>query len=1425
MSKRFLSYGKVLAFALYTALAVTAVSCSKKEETTGEESGVIVPGEIVKMQFAASFADTFVESKAALNDLKPVWQEGDGISLFDPEGVARDLTLKSMDGGSAVFEGDAEMSGPYAAVYPRFAEAAYEGGKIIAEIPATQVFGGPGIAKDALVSVAYTQKASSAGKAELDFRNVCSIINFALGDNITAVTLLSNDGSPIAGKVSIDPASGAATVIDGTDRITLKPSGETFPSGIHYACVLPGEYECLKLIYSFKGELRKGEWEAEGQVSLEKNMAYKLGEIIETQHNYYIGNADELMAWIGDKANWNPEGETVYITGDIDLKDAEWTPLSDSYPGVIEGNGHKISHFHISGTSTEKYRGFFNVKYAKTVRNLIFGSVDGKTYDGSSYIKLGYTSATDAWVYAGIFTYVSADIIGVTSFVPVTVTSSCNTKTRAGGIGCWIEKNDITIEDCHNYGTVTLENFTATSKTLPTAGILGGIGEGATVLIRNCVNHGDVIAKNINCRAIGGIVGFSYAAHDRISLEDCVNEGEVKMLYSATHGTYFCIGGIMGQALSTAGVNPVFITSCTNRGKVYSEAMHQHYVGGILGQAEGAQVMLCTNEGDVEIDHTAHATTRFQYIGGIVGGTKSGGDDNIIRNNTNKGNVSMKVASSGHNATPGSSSDTGFYGVNAGGILGFSGDTNILADNINEGSVIAENAFSASNASYPSIVHAGGILGYDMGPVGNFAGNVFKGYVEANTTTSTSVPSQAYAGGQVGHLMLSTILSGSCSGTVKASVADAGSSVYAGSIAGYNDATIASCSFGGSVNGVQASETNTVGGGAAPINTSDNPGGGGGVFATSTTEINFPGSGFSTSLLTVTTGEEAVDVTKQNLDWLDGNIPESIDAGASTFITLKPLTANVYDNRSGVLVFKEKTSGKEIKVNVTQNNLYTPVNGYPCRWEIKKDATYASGTVANEAGRKWINEGVAVSTVVATSNGPSAGAGTGYIHAVPVPGNTLKYSIDISSTTKTLGIGNLGEGDCIHFSVPVVSLPAGTPVDLMLTMNTNNNASPKYWLFEYWDGSSWKQDDGHLFTAKEDGKTKYSFYVYRFASDGNHRTFIGSCTLPQAISNDFIKLRIRAVGDINCNGTKLVRTPGALMYIVAYTYEGCEINAYPDAPAVKDVTRLMQFGNSQTFYYGSAFYLKQLSRAEGHQTDVRINVKGSQQFEHHLKLQFSTEIMQEGNWDKAILQDGSYYHAVYGKGENTIVGRESSIQPDAIFDLTKQITAEFHKYSPSGDVVLESCYSVRNKDGNYLGFESFPLFDYYMWKGSTSLAHQIHDINWLSPIGMAFAIARNKYGFDAAYNYLNYSDSYHPNRYGAYLKACVDYLILFGEPFGAHPADCDIPAEQAAKLRNAAQDAVFGFERNTGNRERFHYVNGVSVAPEVVVNPEGPDNS
>ena len=115
--------------------------------------------------------------------------------------------------------------------------------------------------------------------------------------------------------------------------------------------------------------------------------------------------------------------------------------------------------------------------------------------------------------------------------------------------------------------------------------------------------------------------------------------------------------------------------------------------------------------------------------------------------------------------------------------------------------------------------------------------------------------------------------------------------------------------------------------------------------------------------------------------------------------------------------------------------------------------------------------------------------------------------------------------------------------------------------------------------------------------------------------------------------------------------------------------------------------------------------------------------------------------------------------------------------------------------------DMFQPFDGVIVPDGQGLPHQgpaeDANINWLSPIGKAFAKARNDYGFTDAYNYLLYTDNYHPQRYGAYLKACVNYLILFGEPFGPAPADCDVPPADAAKLRAAAEAIVLGPGRET----------------------------
>ena len=75
----------------------------------------------------------------------------------------------------------------------------------------------------------------------------------------------------------------------------------------------------------------------------------------------------------------------------------------------------------------------------------------------------------------------------------------------------------------------------------------------------------------------------------------------------------------------------------------------------------------------------------------------------------------------------------------------------------------------------------------------------------------------------------------------------------------------------------------------------------------------------------------------------------------------------------------------------------------------------------------------------------------------------------------------------------------------------------------------------------------------------------------------------------------------------------------------------------------------------------------------------------------------------------------------------------------------------------------------------------------VSPIGNAYKIIWDEKRKEIR---LFDSDSKHQSHYGSYLKACVNYLMITGEPFSDNVADCGLEPWKAATLRAVAERVV-----------------------------------
>ncbi len=425
------------------------------------------------------------------------------------------------------------------------------------------------------------------------------------------------------------------------------------------------------------------------------------------------------------------------------------------------------------------------------------------------------------------------------------------------------------------------------------------------------------------------------------------------------------------------------------------------------------------------------------------------------------------------------------------------------------------------------------------------------------------------------------------------------------------------------------------------------------------------------------------------------------------------------------------------------------------KWEI-------NSSVAAAAENSWVKDNrlYAQAGTQASVSYISTSSGGGLIQPIrSLNGNNLSVS-------------NLNTNDAINFTVPVKELAKGSVVDFMLTLYTPSSQSPKYWIFEYEDNGEWKTVDEDLKVAPEDPNLKYSFYIKYFSS-ALYTTFVQSFKLPRTLRNTNLNMRCRVVGKYNNAGGTLTATPDAYVGFVNSYYRPCCINTYQSVP-VKDTLKVAVLGNSFTYYYGAAFMLKEIASSQGHDIRMRASLKGSQSFGNHLSLELSQALVNEGNYDYALLQDVSTNHSSY---------YSDTIANAAIMQNTATLIDRLKASSPSIQPIIENTWAYAGSAGTYMGYSGYDDFDKALQYGTILIAAKTK--SWESPIGIAFQKARA-----AGINNLYHTDSKHPNRNGSYLKACVNYLMLYGEPFDDNVPDCLVNSATAKKLRDIAEEVV-----------------------------------
>ena len=650
-------------------LALTVLACNKEIA----EKQIAAPNEGL-MTISATTEDL---SKVVLDmnaEVNLTWADTDVITVYDGS-AANPFTIKSNSGASAVFEGTCDTAASMLyAVYPAaaYAEPAADAIKVV--VPATQTIPDGGcVDADALVAVGY-----AAPGQPMAFKQVCALLKLTVtGSDIMEIVIR---GKGLAGTAAVNAdgtinASGASL----TDEITLHTAAGMFAPGDYFVAVAPGTTPAGAFSINYNTVSATASKTASSEVNFVRAKGLDAGPLTGFSKTVVITTMAELFNWNASRST--ADIEDVKIGADIDMEGEPWTPKD--FTGTFDGQGHKLYNLNVNRPSNAC---FFNTVNG-TVKDVIFGSSNGTSYDGSSAIVQDNPEDDGAsWRYAGVVTRLSEGSVleNVKNFAPVTVAATSLSKTRVGGL-VGVVAGAATVKNCVNYGDVT--NAAASPSA---AGAIGGLigWTDAAVTVVNSINAGNVTVNNAVTTYAGGILSTDEVGG---TFSNCENKGNV--LISASGSKAMCIGGILGDATLSS------VVDCTNSGSITCLCDGEQKMGGIIGRAyNGCTVDGCENAITATISFNPSTTAAQTYIGGIVGNAPA----------ANNGTLSIKGCK---NYAPLSS--THINVANLGGIAGMlnmTGGTLIIEGCHNYGEIRREVSVTTKGAN--TDVSVGGILAY-----------------------------------------------------------------------------------------------------------------------------------------------------------------------------------------------------------------------------------------------------------------------------------------------------------------------------------------------------------------------------------------------------------------------------------------------------------------------------------------------------------------------------------------------------------------------------------------------------------------------------------------------------------------------------------------------------------------------------------------